>query len=256
MCAGKQTLGISYWEHGQLVSQRFKDLMNPNPSMTWKLPDWFMENDTWIREQLAPRYEELIEYQIWHDCGKPYCRTVDDDGKVHYPNHAIISAGIWLSLNGDPKIGELIQDDMICHQLRPSDAEAFYVSCMPMPPCSEVSNLTRSKSSTSDLPSAGTPFSNPSRSKTMTYEFNTKAEYLSATTMWKADFKTNIIDVRAAKTGIKNSNRDFSLGNKKITAIWDAYRALRKAHEKTAEMHDIRAKMKAEAQRQYLANLE
>jgi len=125
MQAGFQTTGLSFWEHGSMVAARFRDLMNPNPCMVWRLPDWFSENADWIRAQLMPNFELITTYQQWHDCGKPYCRTVDEDGKAHYPDHAAVSAQIWAKLGGDPTIGRLIEQDMLCHQLRPADAEAF-----------------------------------------------------------------------------------------------------------------------------------
>lgn len=125
MQAGHQTAGISYWEHGELVAARFRDLMNPNPNMTWKLPTWFTEHADFIRMKLKPDFELISTYQLWHDLGKPYCRIVDEDGRTHYPDHASISASIWRELGGDPKIGTLIEQDMLCHQLRPADAEAF-----------------------------------------------------------------------------------------------------------------------------------
>jgi hypothetical protein len=125
MQSGFQTKGISYWEHGALVAARFRDLMNPNPNMVWRLPDWFTENADWIRAQLAPDFDTIIKYQQWHDCGKPYTRTVDDEGKVHYPDHAKVSAEIWRELGGDPMIVYLIEHDMDCHLLRPDGACAF-----------------------------------------------------------------------------------------------------------------------------------
>lgn len=108
--------------------------MNPNPQMIWRLPAWFTEHADWIRETLMPHFENIAIYHQWHDCGKPYCKTIDEDGKVHYPDHAETSAKIWNSLTQgqtDPWakdnrwIGCLIRDDMLCHQLRPADAEAF-----------------------------------------------------------------------------------------------------------------------------------
>lgn len=125
MQAGFQTAGISYWEHGELVAARFRDLMNPNPNMMWKLPAWFEQNADWIRAQLEPDFELIESYQLWHDCGKPFCRTVDEDGRVHYPDHANVSARIWEQVNGEREIGALIAQDMACHMLRPADAEAF-----------------------------------------------------------------------------------------------------------------------------------
>lgn len=125
MQSGFQTSNLSYWDHGAMVVARFRDLMNPTPNMVWKMPDWFSQNSTWIREKLTPDFHKICTYQQWHDLGKSYCRVIDDAGKVHYPNHAAVSEKIWLDLGGDPKIGELIGQDMLCHQLRPADAAAF-----------------------------------------------------------------------------------------------------------------------------------
>jgi hypothetical protein len=125
MQAGHQTTGISFWEHGSMVAARFRDLMSPEPAMTWRLPDWFSSNADWIHAQLQPDFDLITTYQQWHDLSKPYCRTVDEDGKAHYPDHASVSASIWWNLGGDHKIGTLISQDMLCHQLRPADALAF-----------------------------------------------------------------------------------------------------------------------------------
>lgn len=125
MQAGTQTKGISFWEHGSLVAARFRDLMNAEPNMTWRLPSWFTENVDWIRGTLAPDFDIISTYQLWHDCGKPFARVVDADGKIHYPNHAKISADIWRKLGGDALIGDLIERDMDCHLLRPAEACDF-----------------------------------------------------------------------------------------------------------------------------------
>lgn len=125
MQRGYQTTGITYWDHGELVAARFRDLMLSEPKMTWRLPSWFTSNASWIREQLNPRLNLITTYQLWHDCGKPACLTIDAEGKKHYPNHADISADIWLELDGDPEIAELIRHDMDCHLLRPAQAKQF-----------------------------------------------------------------------------------------------------------------------------------
>lgn len=125
MQAGHQTKGISFWDHGALVAARFRDLMSESPTMTWRLPAWFELNADWIRKGLQPQFDRIQTYQLWHDCGKPYCREEDADDKIHYPNHANVSADIWLSLGGDALIGELIRRDMDCHTLRTAQAEEF-----------------------------------------------------------------------------------------------------------------------------------
>lgn len=125
MQSGYQTKGLSFWEHGELVAARYRDLMSSEPMMTWRLPDWFIQNLSWIKQELAPRFNSIQTYQLWHDCGKPYAREVDAEGKVHYPNHAQISEDIYRELGSDPEITALIRDDMLCHTIRTSDAVEF-----------------------------------------------------------------------------------------------------------------------------------
>jgi hypothetical protein len=121
---GYQTTGLTFWDHGVMVKEHCEDLLGQR-KLTWRLPQWFTAHEQRIKDELYPRMEQLATYQVWHDLGKPYCRTVDENGKAHYPDHANVSANIWLHLGGDPAIADLIRDDMLCHTLRPADAGAF-----------------------------------------------------------------------------------------------------------------------------------
>lgn len=125
MSSGFQFKDLTYWGHGSMVVDYFDDLMTLVQQKTWQLPKWFTENAEWIRANLVKDLLLIRTYQQWHDCGKPYCREVDTSGKVHYPNHANISADIWLSLEGDKRVADLIARDMDCHLLRPADALEF-----------------------------------------------------------------------------------------------------------------------------------
>ena len=119
MTNGYQTSGVNFLQHGQMVADRFDDLMGEQ-KMQWRLPAWFNKNKIVLSD-----VDSIKEYQIFHDCGKPYCRTVDDAGKMHYPDHATVSAEIWQSLGGSDRVVSLITRDMECHLLRPADASAF-----------------------------------------------------------------------------------------------------------------------------------
>jgi hypothetical protein len=124
MQAGYQTTGLSFWDHGVMVKGYFEDLMGQR-TLTWRLPQWYLTHEDKIKDALRPRMDQLTTYQLWHDLGKPYCRTVDEQGKVHYPDHADVSSHIWRKLGGDPLIADLIERDMLCHQLRPAEAHEF-----------------------------------------------------------------------------------------------------------------------------------
>jgi hypothetical protein len=67
----------------------------------------------------------MEQYHVYHDLGKPYCRTVDEDGRQHFPDHARISASIWRASGGDPLIGDLIERDMDMHTLKPAQAAEY-----------------------------------------------------------------------------------------------------------------------------------
>ena len=65
------------------------------------------------------------KYQIYHDCGKPYCLVIDDLGKRHFPEHAKVSESIWIQLFGKSTISNLIGMDMDIHLLKSDQTEEF-----------------------------------------------------------------------------------------------------------------------------------
>lgn len=64
-------------------------------------------------------------YTVYHDCGKPYCRTVDCNGKVHFPDHAKVSALIWKQHGGSEQQCWLMEHDMDIHQLKAEQIDTF-----------------------------------------------------------------------------------------------------------------------------------
>lgn len=98
--------GLSVWKYTQkLISGDTADM---------KLPSWYTSHKDKILSNLHD--EETIRlYNIYHDCGKHLCRTVDAEGKVHYPNHAEVSKQAWLDCGGNETIGNLIGLDMMMH---------------------------------------------------------------------------------------------------------------------------------------------
>ena len=123
-----QTPGQTILQHGEAVSARFKDLIGDR-RLEWRLPDWF---DLDLLLPLCPSAEILEQYHVYHDCGKPFCRTVDEEGRQHFPDHARISASIWRVYGGDPFIATLIERDMDMHTLKPADADNYpYLHLVP-----------------------------------------------------------------------------------------------------------------------------
>ena len=120
MAACNQTQGQTILQHGESVAEWYKDLIGAR-TREWRLPDWF---DPALFE-LCPDVETMERYHIYHDCGKPYCRTVDEEGRQHFPDHARISASIWRVNGGPEAVARLIAHDMDMHTLKPADADTY-----------------------------------------------------------------------------------------------------------------------------------
>ena len=112
----EQTKGQSVYQHGISVNQYFHDLIDSLkglyslPDSKWKIPEWLEDYKDCILNNLHSM-EQIEQYLLFHDCGKPYCRT--EEGK--FPNHAEISAYVWSCVNNDHTIRKLVADDMVLH---------------------------------------------------------------------------------------------------------------------------------------------
>ena len=123
----EQTHGLSVLAHGYSVSSYFHDLrnhvINGEPlKYEWRLPEWVADRSLW---DSMPDISIIDNYHIYHDCGKPYCLEVDDEGKRHFPNHADVSASKWESLGGDPLEVDFMRRDMDIHLLKADGIEKF-----------------------------------------------------------------------------------------------------------------------------------
>lgn len=123
---------MNMFQHGQSVFEWFDDLYGyltePDAPLSkeWRLSDWIQ--DPKIKANLLP-FNILQIYQIYHDCGKPFCRTIDEEGKQHFPNHAEASYLRWKECSDESEdsnlIANLIRMDMDCHTLKSEDIEEF-----------------------------------------------------------------------------------------------------------------------------------
>jgi hypothetical protein len=125
-----QTKGMSVLDHGDMVKEYFLDLYNHlynecKLEFEWKLPEWLIENKNIILNHL---YHEYIiqEYLLLHDCGKPYCRIVDEEGKQHFPNHANVSFEVYSKFFPEKSVVcQLILMDMDIHKLKSEEVSEF-----------------------------------------------------------------------------------------------------------------------------------
>lgn len=123
----EQTKGLSVLAHGESVHDYYLDLRahaleGQGLQFEWRIPDWLMSPVLW-----AGRLDEAVvrEYQVFHDNGKPFCREVDQEGRVHFPDHASISASLWRAVGGDEQAATLMALDMEAHTLKAEDLDAF-----------------------------------------------------------------------------------------------------------------------------------
>jgi hypothetical protein len=124
-----QTKDMNVFEHGVLVHEYFLDLYenlkDDKPlEKQWRLPSWYEDNKELLLNGLLD-FEILKTYQIYHDCGKPFCRIVDESGKQHFPNHASVSADTWYQITQDKQVSELMRMDMDIHLLKADGVDEF-----------------------------------------------------------------------------------------------------------------------------------
>jgi hypothetical protein len=125
----EQTKGQSVLQHGESVRDYLFDLINHLRSgeplkYDWKLPDWVLENKDLLLSSL-PDDETLELYTLYHDCGKPFCLTIDDDGRRHFPNHTQVSYDIFKQVFDNPVAADLILHDMDIHTLKSDGVKEF-----------------------------------------------------------------------------------------------------------------------------------
>ena len=90
----------------------------------WKIPEWIYAEKDLILKSLPDR-KTLKLYTIMHDCGKPLCLEIDQEGRRHFPNHAKISYEVFTKFYQAPIAAELILHDMDIHTLKAEGVEEF-----------------------------------------------------------------------------------------------------------------------------------
>tara|TARA_B100001245_G_C22894857_1_gene432068 strand:+ start:6337 stop:6882 length:546 start_codon:yes stop_codon:yes gene_type:complete len=157
----EQMPNLSVLGHGIQVARYFNDMkkhvLHGKPlKYEWKLPEWALSTMLW---ESLPSEKQLSQYHWFHDCGKPFCRTVDEQGRQHFPDHANVSADIWHSLTGDEIVSTLIRRDIDIHLFKGNQVNDFaerpYANALlltglseytQMRPCSAALNPLHSKS--------------------------------------------------------------------------------------------------------------
>ncbi len=124
-----QTDSQSVYEHGVSVKEHIFELIVflQNGRFIddgWKLPTWMYEYREQLYASLLPT-EIIDQYAVFHDCGKPYCLTIDEQGRRHFPNHPEVSYNIWLAVGRHETVANLIRWDMKIHTMKAADVDEF-----------------------------------------------------------------------------------------------------------------------------------
>ncbi len=112
----EQTKGQSVLGHGESVYRHVSELMEkPVEALAdWRLPEWFVKNRDLILASIHDTVTMKL-YTVYHDCGKPRCRTVDEQGKVHFPDHAKVSEQVFREHFDNEAAAKLVGWDMVIH---------------------------------------------------------------------------------------------------------------------------------------------
>ena len=125
-----QTSSQNVLEHGLAVNQKYLEMhayltCGAPLQGDWRVPLWFSAESLGPLIATLPSANVMRAYQVYHDCGKPKCRTLDEEGRQHFPNHAVVSQQVWREHGGDDAVGELIGHDMDMHMLKADDLPTF-----------------------------------------------------------------------------------------------------------------------------------
>lgn len=124
-----QTDTQSVYEHGVSVKEHIFELIvflrTGRPiDDGWRLPTWMHEYREQLFASLLP-IEVIDAYAVFHDCGKPYCLTIDEQGRRHFPNHPQVSHDTWKTVSENETIANLILWDMKIHTMKAVDVDEF-----------------------------------------------------------------------------------------------------------------------------------
>jgi hypothetical protein len=131
MKACEQARGLSIYQHGLDVANRYRDLHTilqlyaVKGHYEWSIPDQaYSQLRDISKHALSPK--EARTYHIFHDCGKPSCLEIDEAGRRHFPDHAKHSTEIYRQVfPDDTQTADLISKDMLCHTLKGTEADEF-----------------------------------------------------------------------------------------------------------------------------------
>lgn len=116
----EQAPGLNMLQHGQLVHEKYKELIAKLDANDIEYAELHALYARYGRS--LPPSAVLESYHVYHDCGKHLTLTIGEDGKRRYPNHHEASARQYSHIfPEDGFTTTLIRMDMDFHILRGDD---------------------------------------------------------------------------------------------------------------------------------------
>lgn len=116
----EQAPGLNMLQHGQLVHEKYKELIAQLDAHSIEYAELHALYEKYGRTLPPPAV--LERYHAYHDCGKHLTLTIGEDGKRRYPDHAEASSRQYAHLfPEDGFTATLIRMDMDFHLMRGED---------------------------------------------------------------------------------------------------------------------------------------
>ena len=113
--------GVNMYDHGLMVNKEYFNIIS---SLELGFIDEVFPEELYeiYRNNVLIPFTVMLQYQTLHDCGKPFCREVDQLGRTRYPDHAVVSHSIIRELfPTEIDLQYLVLHDMDFHTLKPKD---------------------------------------------------------------------------------------------------------------------------------------
>lgn len=113
---------IDMIKHGEMVYEQYQKLIHAieNKNEQYFKDIGFTFDWEFIENLYSYQYDidTMKSYQIYHDCGKHLSKTTDENGKIHYPNHAQHSSDLYGEYFDNTVAQDLILKDLNFHTFK------------------------------------------------------------------------------------------------------------------------------------------
>jgi len=123
--------GISLWQHGEDCQEAFLQIIDGERFGCLNQIGWLDDAIIELKDRYGDpststdRWRDILTYIKFHDIGKIHSKIIDEEGRIHYPEHAEISAKTWIKIGGSEAIANLMRKDMAMHSMTKEECHSF-----------------------------------------------------------------------------------------------------------------------------------